>query len=120
MSKTVCSGGHPGLNTPASVSVFPFLLGRENSLTGRDLEEAISGRFQVCALSSWFPTERRFLGPQDRPGKKESGAGFVIRTGRQWHTLPCSSELASACTSLSPLPGNTAEQNLLTPHNWHV
>lgn len=79
MSKLCVQAGIPGSTLLPQCLCFFFLLGRENSLTGRDLEEATSGRFQICALSSWFPMERRFLGPQGRPGKKESGAGFVIR-----------------------------------------
>lgn len=94
-------------NTLASVSVFPFLLGRENSLTEETWKRPFLVGSRFVSSPVGFPPRGGFPAPRADLERRNWVLGLSLgrRTGRQCHTLPCSSELASACTRLSPPAG---------------
>lgn len=94
-------------NTLASVSVFPFLLGRENFLTEETWKRPFLVGSRFVSSPVGFPPRGGFPAPRADLERRNWVLGLSLgrRTGRQCHTLPCSSELASACTRLSPPAG---------------
>lgn len=99
----------------ASVSLSHFLLGGENSVTEEMWKRQFLVGSVVCQLRLGYQATRsRFPDPRGRFRRKESSGGGLEmaalslggRTGRwRCHTLPCSSELASAGTGLLPCRG---------------